>query len=129
MSLTIRWVARLQLGHEHLARSLARCLTCRGFGSLCLFSVPPRFVTNWQTIERLAVVLPPRHEAAHQRGEAAVVSWLQQMDHLMHDDVFKAFTWLLCQLCIKPNSPCAVVAASPLRFHPLHKEPFHLDAQ
>ena len=87
-----------------------------------VFSAPPIFVTNGQTIECLAVELPFRHKAVHQRDKPAGVRRLKEMRHLMHNDVFKTFRRLLRQLCIQTNMPCRGIATPPLRPHPLHKE-------
>ncbi len=36
------------------------------------------------------MVLPPGYEPVHQREEARIVRWLQQVSQFMHHDVFEA---------------------------------------
>ncbi len=61
--------------------------------------------------------------------ETITVGGFQQVDHLVDDDVFEEVLRLLHQLGVQPDTTFAVVAAPPLRFHPLQEIPgdFHLE--
>ena len=48
-------------------------------------------MANWQPIELLPAYAPLWHESIHQGDEVGVVSRLQQVNHLVNDDVFEAF--------------------------------------
>ena len=54
-----------------------------------IFLLIPILVSYWKLIQLLAIVLPVRHQIIHQCHEPFVVRWFQNVDHLMHDDVFK----------------------------------------
>ena len=55
--------------------------------------------------------------------EALAVGWLQQVRHLMHDDVFEQILRLLHELRVEADMTRTVIAASPLGLHPLEKIP------
>jgi hypothetical protein len=74
---------------------------------------------NRQLIQLILIEPPKRHEPVHQGYETGVVGRFQQMNHLMHDDVFQAFRRLLRKLGIKPDAFGAWTTTAPLRFHPL----------
>ena len=80
-----------------------------------------------KAIQNFPAKSPLGHEEIHQCDEAAVVSRFQQVSHFMDDDVFEAFPWFLGQIGIEPDAR-GTTAATPFRFHPLHKEPLHLHA-
>lgn len=67
--------------------------------------------------------LPFGHELIHQRDEARIVGWFQQMNQFVNNEIFEALRGLLCQLRVETNCPCLVIAASPFGLHPLHEEP------
>ena len=81
-----------------------------------------------QPVQHFPVKLPLRHELIRQSHEAAIVSGFEEMNHLMNNDVFEAFARFLCKFGVEPNALEVGVAASPFRFHLLHKEPFHFHA-
>ena len=58
-------------------------------------------MTNRQLIQLRPESTPFGHESIHQRDEAGVVRWLQQVNHFMHDDVFQAFAGFLRQIGIQ----------------------------
>lgn len=84
---------------------------------------------NWKPIEHLPAVLPIGHVLAHELLEAIVVRWFQDMDHLVHDDVFEALRRLAGQVGVQADRPGSVVAASPAGFHAADVEAgdFHAD--
>lgn len=49
------------------------------------------------------------------------MTWFNQMDQFVRDDVFQTFRRLLCQVGVEPSGVAVGVAASPLGFHALHK--------
>ena len=51
---------------------------------------------------------------------------LQQVRHLVNDDVFEKVLRFLHEFCVKPDVSSAVVATSPLGFHPLQKIGRHI---
>ena len=58
-------------------------------------SIGPLLMPHRQTVQHFAVELPIRHESVHERNEAAVMSRCENVNHLVHDDVFEAFAWFL----------------------------------
>jgi len=50
-----------------------------------------------QPIQLFPVLAPLRHQSIHQRYEAVVVGSFAQVRHLVDNDVFEAFAWLLGQ--------------------------------
>ena len=68
-------------------------------------SVGPWLVTYWQAVEDVTTELPLGHELIHQRHEAGVVGWLQQVDHLMDHDVFEALARLLGEVGVQTDTP------------------------
>ena len=69
-------------------------------------SVVPALVPHRQAIEHVPVELPLGHESIHQRDEAGVVRRLQQVDHLVDDDVFEALARLLGEIGVEADA-CA----------------------
>ena len=53
--------------------------------------------------------------------EVGTVRRLQQVRHFMHHDIFEEILWLLHELRVEADVAGAVVAASPLGFHPLQE--------
>lgn len=54
-------------------------------------------------------------------NEAVAVGWLNQVCHLVHDDVFEQVLRLFYELGVEPDITCLVIAASPLGLHPLQE--------
>ena len=67
-------------------------------------------------------MLPVRHEVVHVGLKNFVVSRFQNVNHLMNDDVFKAFSRFPGKVGIQTDRSCRRVAASPAGFHPLNIE-------
>ena len=65
------------------------------------------------------MLAPCRQMLIQQRDESIVVMGLQQMQQLVHDDVFKALHGFLGQLEIQPDAAGTCIAAAPARLHPL----------
>jgi len=78
-----------------------------------------------RSVQLLTVSPPQRQVLVHLPLEPFVVMSLQEVNHLMHNDVLKAFTWFLGQFCIQANRLGGRIAAPPLGLHPLYEEPFH----
>src|SRR3990167_9494787 len=79
-----------------------------------------------KTIQHIPIISPLRYKPVHERFEARIVPGFQQVEHLVHDDVFDALGWLPGQIRVEPDVFGDEVATSPPCFHPLHKEPLHL---
>ena len=58
-------------------------------------SIGPVFRADWKSIEYLAMVSPLRHPLVHQRFEANIVSWFEDMDHFVDNAVLQALARLL----------------------------------
>lgn len=89
-------------------------------------SVRPLLMANGQLIHLLPAAAPLRHESIHQCDEAGAMSRLQNVNHLVDDDIFEAFAWFLREIGVQPDAAPTRVAASPFRLHSLHEDPFHL---
>ena len=73
---------------------------------------------NQRKVIQLFSMQPPlRHGLIHQRREAIVVLALQQMDQLVHDDIFEADRWFFDQFEVEPDALCLDVARAPARLH------------
>ena len=84
-------------------------LPCQPVGC---FSVAPALMPDRQAVEGVSVEFPLGLELVHQGGEAVIVRWFQQVNHLMHNDVLsRAFQNLRIVMsrqasCTNPrNSP------------------------
>ena len=62
-----------------------------------------------RSIEFFTTQRPVRHQPVQVRFELLIVTLLEQVNHLMDDDVFKAFRWLFRQLQVEPDAPRPVV--------------------
>ena len=72
---------------------------------------------------QLVLDVPPmRHEIVHQRLKPSVMGRLDQMNKLVHDDVFETGGWLTGQIGIQANMPGDGVAAAPFCFHALNED-------
>jgi len=105
-----------------LQRDSSRCFTRRNR------LVPPILARQGSPIEFISIVLPLRKQLIHQRTEASIVMALQEMDHLVHDDILQALGRLLGQLGVEPNCPRRDIAAPPLGLHAPDVELLHFDA-
>jgi hypothetical protein len=88
-------------------------------------SVIPALVAHWQSVEDIAVGLPLGHELIHQGHKARIVSWFEQVNHLVDDNIFKTFQWLSGEIGIQSNGAGAIIAATPFRLHPLDENSPH----
>lgn len=79
-----------------------------------------------QLIQLILIEPPFWHELIHQAYETGVMSRLQQMDHLMYDDVFEALRRLLGKLRIKPDTPGVRATAAHFVFIRCTKKRFTL---
>lgn len=61
-------------------------------------SIAPVLVAERGGVEPVAAEAPTREVAAHEGAEAVRVAALQQVHHLVHDDVFEALRRLLGEL-------------------------------
>ena len=55
------------------------------------------------------------------RDEAIAVRGLDEMDHLMDDDVLEKVFGLFHKFRIEPDMSCLMITAAPLRFHSLQE--------
>lgn len=74
-----------------------------------------------QSIQLVTNLPPLRHEPVHQRLKPRVVSRLDQMQQLMHENVFQAVWRLASQVRIQADVAGYRVEASPIRLHALHE--------
>jgi hypothetical protein len=65
----------------------------------------------------------------HKLHKAGVVGWLDQMRHLMQNNIFEAFHRLFRQIGVQSDIPRGRGAASLFRFHSLNQHAVHLDLQ
>jgi hypothetical protein len=56
-----------------------------------------------------------------QRNETVAVSWLCQVEHLMHNDVFDQIFGFLHEFGVQSDKPDLMIIAPPLGFHPLEE--------
>src|SRR4051812_7038568 len=59
--------------------------------------------------------------------EAIAMRGLDEVNHLVNDDIFEQVLWFLHQLGVESNVTSPVVAASPFGFHPLQKVAANID--
>jgi hypothetical protein len=69
--------------------------------------------------------LPLGHVPIHQIHEARVVRRFEEVNHLVNDNVLKAFPRLSGEVRIQSDGPGAVVAATPFRLHSLNEKSPH----
>ncbi len=79
--------------------------------------VAPVCMRERRTVEFILMETPEWHEFVHHLPKTIVVMTLNQVDHLVHDDVFNAGRRLLCKFEIQPNSASSGVAGSPSGLH------------
>ena len=80
-------------------------------------------------LRSLTVRLPLGQKLIHQSYEPRIVRWFEQMNHLVDDDIFKAFDRLSGEISIQPKGACPFIAATPFRLHSLNEESLHSNAQ
>src|SRR5258707_272852 len=85
-------------------------------------SVIPALVPHRESVEDLTVRLPLGHELIHQSDRTRVVRRFKQVNHLVNDNVLKAFTRLSGEIGIQSNGARAVITATPFRLHSLDEE-------
>lgn len=66
-------------------------------------SISPLFMAHRQLIELIPAQAPVRHVKIHQPLKTFIVRRLQQMERLMHNDVFKAVAGLLGQTGVQSD--------------------------
>jgi hypothetical protein len=74
--------------------------------------------------------LPPTWVVLVQKADESVtMRRLDQMKHLVDDDVLQQVAWLLDQFRIEPDVSVSVVTTSPLRLHALQEVTLHIHPQ
>ena len=68
-------------------------------------------------VQQFPKLSPLRQGFVHQRREPVIVARLQQMQQLVHYDVFEALRRLLGQLQVEPDAAGIRVATAPFGFH------------
>jgi hypothetical protein len=63
-------------------------------------------VPHRQSVQELTVRLPLGQKLIHQSYEPRIVRWFEQMNHLVDDDIFKAFDRLSGEISIRPKGAC-----------------------
>jgi hypothetical protein len=79
--------------------------------------VLPLLMGERSGIQLLAMQAPVRQIFVHQKNKSVAVTPLDQMDKLMHDQIFEASDRLFGQFEIEPNAPSVFIARTPLGFH------------
>lgn len=74
-----------------------------------------------QFIQFSARLTPSRIASVKQIEKPRAVRRLDEVQHLVNDDVLEQISWFLDQLCIDPDRACPMVARAPARFHPLQE--------
>ena len=82
-------------------------------------SIPPLLVSEGRLVEPIPHGAPVGHVLVHQGDEAVVVVALEQVEHLVQDDVVEALGRFLDQLQIEPDAMGLGGAGAPLGLHPL----------
>lgn len=85
-------------------------------------SIYPAFMADRQAVQLFAVELPPGYVLVHQRDEPGVMGRLQDVGKF----VLQAFTRLLGQIGIEPDTVRAGIATASAGLHPLDIKPFQL---
>jgi hypothetical protein len=67
-------------------------------------SVAPRDVGQWGGVELISPQLPLGHELVHVGSKALVVMALQQVRHLVQDDIVEALWRFLDQFQVQPDA-------------------------
>ena len=86
--------------------------------SIVYDSIIPALVSNWKSVQEVAVELPLRHELIHQSDKTRVVRTFKQVNHLVDDNELKAGVGLLREFEVEPDATSLGVAASPTGLHP-----------
>ena len=80
----------------------------------------------WQAVEGFLAVLPVREVPIQERAKAGIMAGLNDMDHLVDDEVLEAFARLTGQFAVKADGLPRGAATSPLGLHPLNEESLNL---
>ena len=80
-------------------------------------SISPSFMRERRAVEFVFVQAPLRHQGVHQCAKTLVVVSLQEVDHLVDENVRQARGGLLDQFEIQPNAPGTRVAGPPASLH------------
>jgi len=84
--------------------------------------------TNLRHCKEAFACLPVGKELRHQRLEAGVVAWFQQMHQFVDNDVFERLGWPRCQGQRQPDAPGRWVASAPAGAHAFDAPKSCLDA-
>jgi hypothetical protein len=71
---------------------------------MTLASVKPLFMTEWGSVQLLAVHSPLGHEKIHVFAEFIIMTPHPEMKHLVDKDILEAFKRLLCEICVQSNA-------------------------
>src|SRR6266446_4266131 len=79
--------------------------------------IVPSHVSQRSGIQLFSNQAPVRKELVHQTRKVIVVTSFNQVDHLMHNDIFDALRRFLREFEVQPDSTRFSVTASPSRLH------------
>src|SRR5690348_1037128 len=94
-AITAQWAAS-SITFQFLLR--AECIRDRHY------LIFPRLMAQRRPVQLLAIELPQRHKPVHIRNKALVVVALQQVNHLMDNNVLQTMNRLLDKLDIQPDA-------------------------
>jgi hypothetical protein len=92
------------------------------------YSIFPKFIPQRRPIKLLAIILPQRHEIIHIRNKPLIVMTLEQMNHLMYNNVLQTIDRFLDQLEIQPDALSFNITRAPFGFHLFYAPLCHLHA-
>src|SRR5688572_25604661 len=85
---------------------------------LAMTLIFPLHMPQRSAVELVTEMTPLRHEFIHQAYEICVVRRFQQVDQLMHENIFEALRRLLGKLCVQADGALLWSTASPACLHP-----------
>ena len=82
-------------------------------------------MAHGQSVEMVAPMLPTRQKPIHQGHESGIMSRLQQVHQLVHQNVFQALPRLFRQVCVEADCVAGRVATAPACLHALDEHPVY----
>ncbi len=94
----------------------------------CTHDLESNSLSQRQRVQFRTSIPPGRIVLGQQRYEPLIVRRFDQMDHFMHDHIFKQVTRLLGQFRVEPNVSLTMIATTPFGFHSLQEVTIDLHA-
>jgi hypothetical protein len=89
----------------------------------------PMLMRQGISVEFIPMLPPLWDKHVHEVDKSVAVMTLNEVNHLMDDDIFEAMLWFSRELRVDANSAGARIAAPPLGLHLLHVKPVNHHAQ